>query len=588
MHSTVMEVLEACAIRHGAQPALLDKQGGQWQTTSWQEYRDQVRATARAFIALGLQPRDGVSIIGGNSKRWFIANMAAIYAGGVPSGIYVTNSPEQCHYIADHSDSSIVVVDNADQLAKFEQVRDRLPKLKAIVLMHGESDDKQVVSWSALSELAARVDAAVLEQRIRDQKADDLCTLIYTSGTTSDPKGVMICHRNLTWTAATAEGSVKLLPGDRILSYLPLSHVAEQLVSMHLPMVSGSSVWFGEGLDQLGENLREVRPTHFLAVPRVWEKMQAKIVAAGAENPPLMRKIAAWARKQGLAGGYAEQQGRRKPLLYGLARRLVFSKVHAKLGLDACRMAITSTAPISKATLEFFLSLGIPVCEVYGMSECTGPTTLSLPWNYRTGSAGPPLVGSEIKAMPDGELCLRGPHVCLGYFKNEAATRETIDAEGWLHSGDIGVIDEDGKVRITDRKKEIIITAGGENIAPQLIEGRLTAIPVVAQAVAIGDRRKFMSALLTLDPERLPIETAAAGSDARDAVAAASCQRFLAHLQQQIDEVNKSLARVQTIKKFVILPSELSIEGGELTPTLKLKRRVVHQKYAAEIESMYA
>jgi long-subunit acyl-CoA synthetase (AMP-forming) len=311
------------------------------------------------------------------------------------------------------------------------------------------------------------------------------------------------------------------------------------------------------------------------------------MVAAGAQNPPLKKKIAAWARKVGLEGGYAEQQGEGKPMFFGLANKLVFSKVREKLGLDRCRMAITSAAPIAKSTLEFFLSLGLPIYEVYGMSECSGPATISLPHRYRTGSAGFCIPGAELKIAEDGEVCMRGRHVFKGYYKSEAITAETIDEEGWLHSGDIGTLDEGGFLRITDRKKDLIITAGGENIAPQLIEGQLKAIPVVAQAVVIGDRRKYLAALFTLDPEKILAEAQACGSAATDVESASSCETFHAHLQAQVEEINKTLARVQTIKRFVTIPSEFTIEGGELTPTMKVKRKVIREKYAAQIEGLY-
>jgi long-subunit acyl-CoA synthetase (AMP-forming) len=307
----------------------------------------------------------------------------------------------------------------------------------------------------------------------------------------------------------------------------------------------------------------------------------------GAQNPPLKKKISAWARQKGLAGGYAEQQGRPKPFLYGLADKLVFSKVRDNLGLDQCKIHITGAAPTSMDTLEFFLSLGIPICEVYGMSESTAITAISTPDRYHTGRAGFTLPGAEVKIADDGEILFRGRHVCMGYFKNKEATEESLDPEGWFHSGDIGEFDTEGFLKVTDRKKELLITAGGENIAPQVIEGMLKAIPIVNQVVVIGDRRKYLSALITLDPEKLAAEAAAAGSPAKDTASAAACEKFRAHMQKQVDEVNQSLARVQTIKKFTIIPEEFSIEGGELTPTMKMKRRVINKKYAEKIEGMY-
>jgi long-subunit acyl-CoA synthetase (AMP-forming) len=581
-----MDVMEACAKRRGDLPAMKAKVGGEWRETSWRVYRDQVRTIAKAFMALGLEPGRGVSILGLNRPEWFLADIGAIYAGGVPTGIYTTNSAEQCRYIIDHSESAIVVVDTEAQLAKILEVRAEIPSLEAVVLMEGDSSEEGVFAWKELAELSEQVTEEELEARIASQKPEDLCTLIYTSGTTADPKGVMLSHENLTWTADAAGKAVSARSTDRMISYLPLSHIAEQIVSLHLPMTVGCCSWFAESLDKLGDNLREVRPTLFVAVPRVWEKIQAKMIAAGAQNSGPKKIIAAWARKQGLAGGFAEQRGEAKPLLYALADALVFSKVRDKLGLDQARLVGSTAAPISRDTLEFFLSLGVPIYEIYGQSECSGPATLSLPHRYLTGSAGPALAGTELKIAEDGEVCIRGPHVFLGYYRNEAATAEAIDDEGWLHSGDVGRINEDF-LYITDRKKELIITAGGENIAPQMIEGKLKGIRAVAQAVVIGDRRKYLTVLLTLDPDQLEEVIAAAGSPARTLEEAATCDKLRSYLQGEIDGVNKSLARVQTVKRFVIIPQEFTTDGGELTPTMKLKRRVVYEKYAKEIESMY-
>lgn len=590
MKQTVMDVMRSTVEKFGQQTALNMKIDGRWQAITWSQYYDQVRTAARAFMTLGLEKGRAVSILGNNCPQWFISDLAGIFAGAVPGGIYTTNAPEQCRYIAAHSEANIAVVEDAEQLAKFKQIRDQLPDLKAIVLMNGTDPDGQVHAWEDLPQLAEQTPAADLEARIAAQSPDDCCTLIYTSGTTGDPKGVMITHDNIVWTTQQVVASVAVGQTDQIISYLPLSHIAEQVVSLHVPLLTGSTAWFAESLDQLGDNLREVRPTMFVGVPRVWEKIQAKMMAAGAQNSALKKKIAAWARKKGLAGTYAFQTGRPMPALHGLADKLVFSKVREKLGFDRCKLFISTAAPISEDTLEFFHSLDIPITEVYGMSECTGPGTVSLPQphKFRTKWAGPALQGAEVGIAADGEVLMRGRHVFKGYFKNEAATAETIDGDGWLHSGDVGQMDDQGFLQITDRKKELLITAGGENIAPQILEGKLKAIPAISQAVVIGDRRKYLAALFALDPEKVASEAVAAGSGARDSKAASQCDVFRAYIQTQLDGVNTTLARVQTIKKFVILPAELSVEGGELTPTMKLKRRIVNEKYTAEIESMYA
>jgi long-subunit acyl-CoA synthetase (AMP-forming) len=353
-------------------------------------------------------------------------------------------------------------------------------------------------------------------------------------------------------------------------------------------MVGGACTSFAESIDKLGDNLREIRPTLFLGVPRVWEKIQAKIVAGAAQNSGLKKKIGMWAKGVGLKAGVAEQRGEGPPLFHGLANKLVFSKVRAALGLDQSRLQVTSAAPISRSTLEFFLSLGVRIAEVYGMSECTGPATISPPpHRYRTGKVGLPLPGTEVKIAPDGEICMRGRHVFKGYYKNPEATAEALDDEGWLHSGDIGEFDNQGFLQITDRKKDLIITAGGENIAPQLIEGMLKAIPAVSQAVVVGDRRKHLSALFTIDETKVKEAISQSGSPAQDMAAASECPKVRDWLFKQVEGVNQNLARVQTIKKIAILPEDLSIEGGELTPTMKVKRKVVNQKYSDLIEAFY-
>jgi long-subunit acyl-CoA synthetase (AMP-forming) len=584
----VTDVLERTVRSHGPRPALRVKRNNAWKTTTWNEYRHQVRQVARALMAVGTQPGQGVCIIGYNCPEWFFADIGAIYAGAMPAGIYTTSSPEQCEYIANHCEAAVAFVENQEHLAKFLGIRGKLPSLKALVLMQGETNAAGVYSWTKFLELGLNTTEAELERRIAAQKPDAVATLIYTSGTTGTPKAVMLSHDNLTWTSQAAIGMIGGNSRDELISYLPLSHIAEQVASLHGPMAFGACVSFAESMEKLGDALREVRPHYFLAVPRVWEKIQEKIMAAGAQNPPLKKKIAAWARRQGLAGGYAEQQRVGKPLAYGIANALVFKKVRKQLGLDRARIAVTSAAPISRDTLEFFLSLGVPICEVYGMSECTGPATASLPNRYRTGKAGFVLTGAELKIAADGEICMRGRHVFKGYYKDALATAEAVDNEGWLHSGDIGTIDAEGFLQITDRKKDLIITAGGENIAPALVEGYLKGIPVVSQAVVIGDRQRYLSVLLTLNADRIRVDAQACGSGACDPETAARDEKFLSFLQRQIDKVNERLARVQAVKRFKVIPKDFSVEGGELTPTMKVKRKVVVEKYKSEIEQLYS
>ena len=586
MEQTVGQVFLKTAKRNASKVAMKHKRSGRWESISWGQYAMLVSQAARGFIKLGLQPGGGVSIIGFNSPEWVISDIAAIRAGGVATGIYTTNAPEQCHYVAEHSGAQIVVVEDDEQLQKFLSIRSRLPELKAIVLMYGEAEHDGVYTWAELLAMGDQVDEAELTRRDEAQKPDDLCTLIYTSGTTGNPKGVMLSHTNLVWISGVLAKAVEVTNADRQISYLPLSHVAEQILTIHAPVATGSQVWFAQSLDTLGDDLKDVRPTFFLAVPRVWEKIQAKMQAAGAQASPLKKKIGAWAKKQGLRGARADQRGKPMPLTYKLADRVVYSKVREALGLDACRIAISGAAPISHDTLEYFASLGINIMEGYGLSETSAPTTISQPGAWRLGTVGKALPGTRLKIASDGEILIAGPHIFKGYYKNPEATAETMDGE-WFKSGDVGEIDADGYLRITDRKKELIITAGGKNISPAEIEGELKTIDVIAQAVAIGDARKYIGALLTLDPELIADEAKACGSSAKTPAEAMNCDKFRRHLQGQIDRVNSKLAQVQQVKRWVIIPQEFTIEGGELTPTMKLKRRIVNEKYGAEIESLY-
>ncbi len=588
---TVMQVLDQTAKTHGNKPALKVKHDGSWKTWTWADYHADIRKAAKALIHLGLQKQTGVSIIGYNSPEWAIADLGAIYAGGFPAGIYTTNSPPQCKYIAEHSDTVVAFAENASQAAKFHKIWDELPGCTALVLMDDSSDEADYAySWSEFLALSDNVTDDQLQERIDGQDPDETCTFIYTSGTTGSPKAVMMTHDNLTWTAEVARQTIdgyEHVEQERIISYLPLSHIAEQLISLHTPVTSGGCTYFAESIEKLGDNLREVRPTMFLAVPRVWEKIQAKIVAGAAKNSNFKKKIGVWAKGVGLEGGYRMQKGEAPPMFYGLANKLVFSKVRALLGLDQCRVQITSAAPISKDTLEFFLSLGVPIMEVYGMSECSGPATMSLPTSYQTGSVGWVLPGTEVKIDSDGEICMRGRHILKGYYKNAEATAEAIDDDGWLHSGDLGKLD--GKfLHITGRKKELIITAGGENIAPNMIEGLMKSIGAVSQFVVIGDRRKHLSALITLDEEKLQTTLSAAGSPAKTMEDASKCEAVHGFIWKQVEEKNVELARVQKIKKIKILPADLSIDAGELTPTMKVKRKIVSEKYASDIEAFYS
>ncbi len=582
---TVSQVLDATARQHGERPAIRHKVDGEWRTITWAEYRETARRVARAFVSLGLQPGKGVAILGFNRPEWFFTDIGAILAGGVPAGIYTTSSVEQARYIVEHCEAQILVVENPDYLELASQIRFSTPGLKAMVLMNGR--EASALSWEKLLARADKTSEEELDARIEAQGPEDLCTLIYTSGTTGPPKAVMLSHDNLVWTAGVLVREFELGPGDSVISYLPLSHIAEQIITVHGPLAIGATTWFAESLEKMAENLREVRPELFFAVPRVWEKIQAAIGEAAASSGTIKRKIGAWARKVGLAAGYAEQMGEEPPKLQPIAEALVFRKVRERLGLDRARICAVAAAPTALSTHEFFLSLGIPILEVYGQSENTGPATISLPDRYRTGWAGRAMKGTEVDIAEDGEILLRGPHICMGYLKNPEATAETISEDGWLHTGDIGELDENGFLKVTDRKKEILITSGGKNISPQNIEAMLKSIPVIAQAAAIGDGRKYVAALLTIDQDRWRGVAQSIGSPAATIEEAATDRVFHDYVERQVAKVNERLSNVEAVKRFRLSARDFSIEGGELTPTMKLKRRVIAKNYAAEIESLY-
>lgn len=586
MAMTVMEVLSRTVKKYPNCLAIRFKSEGVWQDLTWEDYYQTVRRLARGLAALGLQSRDKLVILGKNSKEWVFADVASIFAGAVPAGIYPTSSSEQCSYIIKHSSARFAVVEDAKQLQKLLPLREQIPDFK-IILIQGESEEANVYLWKDVLSKASEFSEADLDKRIQSQNAKDLASLVYTSGTTSNPKAVMLSHDNLTWVSQMCvQFDLQLRSDDKLLSYLPLSHIAEQLTTIHGPMYAGACVAFAESMDKLSDNLREIRPTLLLGVPRVWEKIQAKMMEKSEQASPMRKQIAKWARAVGLKHG--EKLDRDSFLSYRIANRLVFSKVRKALGLDRCRMQVTAAAPISRETLEFFLGFGIPIYEIYGMSECTGPATVSTLEYYKLGKAGKCMKGGEIKIADDGEIMIRGRHVFLGYLNDPAASQDILDSEGWLHTGDVGEIDEDGYLSITGRKKDLIITAGGENIAPEMLENKLKSIPEVEQAVVVGDRRKFLTALITLSPEALELaKSKNISTNAKSVGDLCNCDKFYDYLHTRIEEINDSIARVQTIKNFRVLPSNFSEEAGELTPTMKIKRGVVMKKYANLIEAMY-
>ena len=569
--------------------AYQSKLDGRWQPTTWQTYAEQVRTAARALIALGF-PRGGkVAILGFNRPEWVIFDHAAMMAGGAAAGIYTTCSADEVQYIVHHSEAHAVLVEDAGQLAKVMPRRDKLPLLRWVVVMRGaKAEGEGVLSWDDFNRKAEGAPQSELDARLAGLEPAGLATLIYTSGTTGPPKGVMLSHANLAWTSRVLIDVDGMTDGgaEVSLSYLPLSHIAEQMATIHVPVTAGSMVYFAESLDKLPENLRDARPTVFFGVPRIWEKFHAGLSAKLGEVTGGKRKLVDWARRVCTDVNAHRDRGTEIPRLlaiqYALASKLVTGKIKAALGLDRARALLSGAAPIAPDVLAFFSSLDMPIREIYGQSEGSGPTSYNLLGRTRIGSVGPPLPGLEVKIADDGEILVRGPNVFVGYYKEPEATAETL-RDGWLCSGDLGAIDKDGFLQITGRKKEIIITAGGKNISPKNIEASIKQSPLVGEAVVIGDRRKYLVALVTLDEEAAKKLAPELG----DASKLSSAPQIQAAIQQQIDETNKELARVEQIKKFSILARPFGIVTGELTPTLKVKRKVIAQMYEREIEAMY-
>lgn len=565
------------------------KRNGAWRGTDWLTFVREVRQAARALMALGLRPGDKVAILGFNRPEWVIFNLGAMCAGGVGAGIYTTSSADEVRYIVHHSEARVVLVENEHQWAKIAAQREHLPLLEHVVMMRGGAviDDPLLMSWQELEARGAEVTETELDARVDELDLSATATLIYTSGTTGPPKGIMLSHANVAWTANVLSGLINGSEYDSALSYLPLSHIAEQMLTIHGPATTGATVYYAEALDKVADNLREMQPTTIFGVPRIWEKFHAAVSAKLAKATGAQKWLVEWVRRVctqvNNQRNRSQEPGLALTLQYKLANRLLLSKLKRALGLANSRMCVAGAAPISPEILEYFASLDIVIYEIYGQSEGCGPTSLNVPGKTKFGTVGVPIPGLEVKIAADGEILLRGPNVFIGYYKDEDATRLALQ-DGWLHSGDLGAFDDDGFLTITGRKKDIIITAGGKNIAPKNIEAALKNNSLISEAVVIGERRKYLTALITLDEEAADELLRTQGLPPRPAD---ESPELRAAVQAVVDQTNTHLAQAETIKKFTILHSPFSVDSEELTPTLKVKRKVVNDKYQAEIEAMY-
>ena len=560
-------------------PAYYVRGSADWVPTSWSTYATNVRRVSRALLASGVQSGQVICILGNNRPEWCEMDLGAMAINAIPAGIYQTCSPEEIAYILNHSEAPIILVENEGQREKVASLRAELPHLKTVVMMSGaEATGDDTITWEDFLASGESIDESQIDESVAKLDPSAPATFIYTSGTTGPPKAVMLSHDNLAWTADTAVRIVSQTNTDTSLSYLPLSHIAEQMFTLHAPITSGARVYFAESIDKMPDNLKEVQPTVFFGVPRVWEKFHAGISAKLKLATGVKLKLVNFARKTGAEVSrrrcHGEPVGGLLALKYKLATKLIFSKLKPAIGMGNARICVSGAAPIAPDVLEFMSSLDVVIMEVYGQSEGSGPTTFNLPGQTRFGTVGTRLEGIDVKIADDGEILAKGRNIFLGYYKDEEATAATLDGDGWLYSGDLGSFDSEGFLTITGRKKDIIITAGGKNIAPKNIEAALMEHEDITQAVVIGDRRKFLSAIVAVDPEKL----SASGGDTA---------QFEARIQAHVDAINERFARVEHIRKFSVLPRELDQDNGEMTPTMKIKRRVVNENWAELIDSMY-
>jgi long-subunit acyl-CoA synthetase (AMP-forming) len=594
---TMLDKIRRHAEERPGASALHDRKAdGSWKTTSWEGYWRRVREVGKGLMTLGLEPQQTVAIVGANRPEWVIAQHGINAAGGVPAPLYATLLPEQMAYIMNNAETRVAVCDDREQLDKYLKIADEeLAPLEHIVTMDDLGvDDERVIPLAALEAKGAEaVSDADLDARIDAAKPEDVALLIYTSGTTGKPKGAMLSHEGIeTLAQAVQEVFPELMtPEARLVSYLPLCHAAEQGFTNFCGLVSGGQIFFCRDLKQIKDHLVEVRPTIFLAVPRVWEKFEAALRGKMAEATGLRAALARWAMKTELSAFEREMETGQpvSSLSRTLANELVISKIKNALGLDALALPLSGAAPISRSTLEFFASVGIPIHEGYGMTETSAFASVQPFGEIRFGTIGKPLPGVEAKIADDGEILLRGTNMVKGYWRLPDKTAELYTDDGWMHTGDLGAMDDEGYLRITGRKKDLIITAGGKNVAPAEMEGYLQGIPGVGQAVVVGDAQPYLSALIVLDPEALPeLEAASGASGLSDVATAAKNEKVRAFLEECVQkDCNAKVARYQTIKKFEILDDVFSVDGGELTPTLKVKRNVVGEKYADVIAGLY-
>ncbi len=600
---TVCSELAATAGQYGALPAYSDRDGsgagaGPWQTITWQQTRQQALELAAGFAALGLQPGEKVALMLPNRVEHVLADLGALHVGGVPVTFYATLAPDQVSYMAADCDARIAVLDGAAELARWQPVLAARAGLTTVIVRDPAAvpPGERFLSWPDFTKLGARELAAApgeVASRTAAITPDDPATLLYTSGTTGNPKGVIVTHAGVLYEVVTSTTSGNAGRHVRWVSYLPLAHIAERMFTLYLAVSNAGHTYFcHHAATELISCITDVRPTAFFGVPRVWEKIQAGIQALLAAEPDAGKRAAvAAAMATGLRYVRSCQYGERTPA--GLAAEFaavedsVLRPIRSLLGLGEADIFVSAAAPLPPDVGEFFAGLGMRILDVYGMTETAGAFTTSTLEAFRLGTVGRPVAGTEVRIAEDGEILTRGPLNTPGYLNLPEQSAALLDPDGWLHTGDIGSVDSDGFVRVADRKKELIITSGGENVSPAAVENLLVAQPLIGQALAYGDRRPYLVALLTLDGEVAPAWAKARGIQASSLAELAVSPQVLSAVGAGIAAANERLARVQQVRAWRLLPVEWTAESEELTPTLKLRRRVVHAKYADVIDALY-
>ena len=588
--------------QRGERVIFRQKSFGLWQTLTWRELEGIVREIGMGLIELGFEPGETVSVLGNTRQEWLFSDLGALCAGGVSSGIYPTDSAAQVEFLTQDSASVYLFVEDEEQLDKALEARENLPQLRKIIVWETEGlrdlDDPQIISLERLRELGrermARLGTeaqAEWQSRIDCRRPEDLAILIYTSGTTGKPKGAMLSHHNVIYSVHGFNLIIAQNEADEHMCFLPLCHVAERMAGAYFSLYTGARLNFVENPETIPENVREIKPTVFLAVPRIWEKFYSGVTIALAEATGLEKLAYKWAVGLGLHMVSLYEQG--KPIgawlraLHWLGRVLVLNNVRKLIGIHNCRFLVTGAAPISPDLVRWYMALGVPMLEVWGQTESGGGATTTPIHRIKPGMIGIANAYCEVKVADNGELLIRGDSVFMGYLNQPEKTAETIDAEGWLHTGDVGYMDEDGFFKISDRLKDIIITAGGKNITPSEIENQLKFSPYITDAVVIGDKRPYLVCLIMIDQDN--VEKFAQDHDIPFSNYVSLCRapEIQKLIEDEMQRVNKQFARVEQVKKFRLIEQKLSAEDDELTPTMKLKRKFVNLKYADLIESMY-